>query len=68
MTDIKQITSTQIRDARKAKGLTQKELAEKLGVSESTVNQYESGKQNLTIDTLVKIANALGMKFSTLLS
>lgn len=65
--DIKQQVGQQIREARKAKGLTQKELGEKLGVSESTVNQYESGKQNLTIDTLGKIADALGFSFSTLL-
>lgn len=60
MTDIKQRVGQQIREARKAKGLTQKELGEKLGVGEPTVNGYESGKQNLTIETLQKIANALG--------
>jgi HTH-type transcriptional regulator/antitoxin HipB len=64
MEDIKQRVGQQIREARKAKGLTQKELGEKLGVSESTVNQYESGKQNLTIDTLTKIADALGAAFN----
>ncbi|WP_020599874.1 helix-turn-helix domain-containing protein [Spirosoma panaciterrae] len=64
MADIKQKIGQQIREARKAKGLTQKELGEKLGVSESTVNQYESGKQNLTVDTITKIAEALGVKFS----
>ena len=66
MTDIKQQVGQQIREARKAKGLTQKELGEKLGVSESTVNQYESGKQNLTIETLSKISEALDLSFSTL--
>ncbi len=61
MTDIKQITGNQIRDVRKAKGLTQKQLGEKLSITESTVNGYETGHQNLTIETLQKIADALDL-------
>jgi UDP-N-acetylglucosamine 1-carboxyvinyltransferase len=56
MTDIKLKVGQQIREARKAKGMTQKELGEKLGVSESVVTNYESGKQNLTLETLQKVA------------
>ena len=55
MTDIKQKVGQQIREARLKAELTQKELGAKLGVSESTVNQYESGKQNLTVDTLLYV-------------
>ncbi|MVM33280.1 helix-turn-helix domain-containing protein [Spirosoma sp. HMF4905] len=51
-----------IRDARKSKGLTQKELGEKLGVVGVTISDYETGRQNLTLDTLDKIAEALGVK------
>ena len=50
-----------IREARTERGLTQKELGEKLGVGEPTVNKYESGKQNLTAETLRKVAVALDM-------
>ncbi|MBO0952991.1 helix-turn-helix domain-containing protein [Fibrella forsythiae] len=57
--DIKQQVAYRIRETRKAKGLTQKELATLLAVGEPTVNGYESGKQNLTIETLQKIAIAL---------
>ncbi|RIV21668.1 XRE family transcriptional regulator [Fibrisoma montanum] len=63
MEDIKKRVGQQIRDARKAKGLTLKELGEKVGVAESTFSLYESGKQNLTIETLQKIAEALGVEF-----
>ncbi|WP_461114290.1 helix-turn-helix domain-containing protein [Spirosoma jeollabukense] len=63
MADIKQQIGQQIREARKAKGLTQKELAVKLGVGETTVSHYEAGKQNLTIETLAKIATVLEVKF-----
>lgn len=57
--DIKQQVANLIREARKAKGLTQKELGERLGLSKNTVTEYEDGKQNLTIETLNKISNAL---------
>ena len=61
METIKAVVSGRIREARKDKGLTQKEVGERMGVSESTVNQYESGKQNLTIETLQKLADAVGV-------
>ena len=67
MADIKHKVGLQIREARKAKGMTQKELGEKLGVGEPTVTNYESGKQNLTIETLKKIADALDIEFGIFL-
>ena len=48
-----------IKAARKQRNLTQKELGEILGLAESTVTNYEAGRQNLTLDTLDKIAEAL---------
>ncbi|GAB3726647.1 helix-turn-helix domain-containing protein [Spirosoma lituiforme] len=62
MTDLKVETGNLIRQARIEKGLTQKELGEKIGVGEPTVNKYEGGKQNLTVETLKRIADALGMQ------
>ncbi|MBO0953233.1 helix-turn-helix domain-containing protein [Fibrella forsythiae] len=57
--NVKQQVATLIRETRKARGLTQKELGEKLGVAKNTVTEYERGEQNLTIDTLDKIFAAL---------
>ncbi|MBD2753753.1 helix-turn-helix domain-containing protein [Spirosoma validum] len=68
MTNVKMRVGHLIREARKAKGLTQKELGAKLGVSESTFNQYESGKQNLTIETLERVANAIGVDIKALIN
>ncbi|WP_020603043.1 helix-turn-helix domain-containing protein [Spirosoma spitsbergense] len=68
MEDVKQRVGQRIREARKAKGLTQKELADKISLSVGTVNQYEVGKQNLTIETIQKVANALGVSFDIILS
>ena len=44
---------------RKSKGLSQKELAEKLGVSQPSYAQYERGARNPKVETIRKIANAL---------
>ena len=45
-----------IKDARKAAGLTQKQLAEKLGVSAAMVAQYENGHRLPKVQTQKKIA------------
>ncbi len=50
-----------IHDTRMAKGWTQKDLAEKMGVKQSLVSRWESGECNYTIDTLIDIADALGL-------
>ena len=42
--------------------MTQKELAKKMKVSQSVVARIEQGSQNLTIGTLMKLANVCGKK------
>ena len=42
--------------ARLNAGLTQKQLAEKLGTSESYISQYERNKRNPKTDTIQRIA------------
>src|SRR3954462_13624878 len=48
-----------IRDARKHRGLTQHQLADLLGTSQSAVNRIEKGHQNLSIEMLARIGAAL---------
>lgn len=48
-----------IRDARKQRGLTQNQLAEELSTSQSAIHRIESGRQNLSLETINKIATAL---------
>ena len=43
---------------RKKKKISQSKLAEKIGMKQSAVGRIEAGKQNLTIETLQKIAFA----------
>jgi len=50
-----------IREARKAVGLTQWQLANKIFVSESYIALIESNKRNPSTSVLTKIAEALGL-------
>ena len=49
-----------IKIERMRKGLTQFQLAEMIDVHEKYIGRVESGKQNITIKTLIKLADALG--------
>ena len=55
-----------IRDARRHKGLTQTELAESLGTSQSAVARIEQGKQNLSLEMLARIGESLDSEFVSL--
>ncbi len=48
-----------IAQVRQDRGLTQAEFARKLGTSQSAVNRMEKGNQNLSLDTLGRISDAL---------
>ena len=56
-----------MRAARKAKGLTMKELGKLVGVSESAISQYETGKRETDYETLLKIGEVLGCSADYLL-
>ena len=56
-----------IRKARKERGLTQSELAEKAGISRSYFADVEKGYYNPSLDTLQKIAAALDTTSGVLL-
>lgn len=61
-------TGERIKAARKAAGLTQTELADKIGVKYSAIHKYESGMiVNLKRETISSIAKALDVKPSWLM-
>lgn len=51
-------------EARLEKGISQSELARMIGTQRSNICRLESGTQNLSLDTVLKIAEALGMTAS----
>lgn len=50
-----------IREARKARNLTQMELSELIGVSYQQVQKYEKGSDNISVERLKQIAKAVNM-------
>lgn len=56
-----------IRELRKKCGITMKELGEKIGVAESTISQYETGKRQPDYETLLKLGEYFGVTVDFLL-
>lgn len=59
---------TRIRQLRKAKKMTILELATSVGSDVGNISRLETGKQGYTESTLIKIAEALGVKVADLFS
>ena len=55
---------SQLVEARLEQGISQAELARRLGIQRSGINRLESGTQNPTLDMILKIASALGKDVS----
>lgn len=56
-----------ISEYRKAKGLTQKQMADKLAMTQVGYSKIETGKTELTLPKLARIANILEIDLITLL-
>jgi len=61
--DILYDISMKIFEFRVKNNLTQKQLAEKLGITQSMVSKLESGQYNPTVEQLWKISKKLGWNF-----
>ena len=53
-----------LREERLRQGKTRKEIAKAVGVTERTVQYWESDQRNLTLNNAAKLAVALGMNIS----
>ena len=56
-----------LRDLRKENGYSQKQIAEKLCISQQTYSDYENGKTEPTPDTLIKISKIYNVSVDYLL-
>jgi transcriptional regulator with XRE-family HTH domain len=56
-----------LRQARTARGLSLRRLAERLGVSPSLISQVETGRAKPSVNTLYALASELGISLDTLL-
>lgn len=57
-----------LRDLRKTKGMTQKQVADKLGVLPKTVSKWETGHGFPDVSTVSALADILGVSEKTILS
>ncbi|KXA43087.1 MULTISPECIES: helix-turn-helix domain-containing protein [Staphylococcus] len=55
-----------IKQIRKQRNLTQKQLADQIEISQSYLSDIESGRKNLSIKTVKKLADSLGLSVTDL--
>ncbi|MFB5269362.1 helix-turn-helix domain-containing protein [Paenibacillus enshidis] len=67
MTTLRNSVGERIRAIRKARGLTQQQLAELSGLDDAYIGSLERGERNFSIDTLEKIISALNIPLSQLM-
>lgn len=60
-------SSSKLKSLRESKGLSQKDLAEDIGVSDVMISMYEQGKKNPSLDTLSMISDYFGVSVDYLL-
>jgi transcriptional regulator with XRE-family HTH domain len=66
MKTTKELLGARIKELRKAKGLSQEELSEKVGIDSKHLSRIEVGKSYPSLDTLERIANALNVEIKDL--
>lgn len=67
MNVLKMIFAKRLKEARKKAGLTQKELAEKTGISCRALQTWEAGTPPKSLESVKRVAEALGTTSETLL-
>lgn len=68
MLDIIPYIGQNIQNHRKMKKMTQETLAELVGIAVTTISHIEIGVRNPSLETLIDIANALGVSADQLLA
>jgi HTH-type transcriptional regulator/antitoxin HipB len=65
--DLVQRVARKIAEVRAASGMTQEALAARLDIATKNVQRLESGRQNLTLKTIERVADALRVERAALL-
>ncbi|MBM4136004.1 MAG: helix-turn-helix transcriptional regulator [Nitrospira sp.] len=66
MNNIRKELGERIRELRKIAGITQEELGEKSELSYKFIGELERGQVNVSVDSIARIADALGVKIGDL--
>jgi transcriptional regulator with XRE-family HTH domain len=68
MDNVRKELGARIRELRKTAGLTQEELGEKADLNYKFIGELERGQVNVSLDSLVRITEALGVRIGDLFS
>ena len=66
--DIKRMIGTRIAEIRNRKGMTQEELAGKMGINPKYLSSIERGKENPTLNTIISLSISLGVDLNEMFS
>ena len=62
--DVKQMIGIRIKDIRNKREFTQEELAEKIDINPKYLSSIERGKENPTLNTLIKLSESLDVNLN----
>ena len=57
-----------VRKHRKSIGITQKQLAEKIGVSPRYISKFERGEVEISVTTFIQLTEAIGLRFALVIA
>lgn len=57
-----------IKTHRKSVGITQKQLAEKVGVSPRYISKFERGEVEISVTTFIQLTEAIGLRFALVIA
>lgn len=57
--NVKELIGKRIQELRKARGLSQEKIAERADISPTYLSRIECGRENPTLDMLIKLSKAL---------
>lgn len=63
---LRRVIGEHIREARLHANLTQETLALRIGIDRSSIVEIEQGQRNMTINTFIRIADAIGVPLAQL--
>ena len=52
----------QLREARQVRGVSQRELSERIGLTQAQISRFEGGRADLRLGSLVELGRGLGLE------
>lgn len=65
--DVTQVFKANLRKLRELRGMTQAQMGSKAGIGAASISHFETGQRAPSLDSLVKLADALRVTVDTLL-